>query len=233
MKKLIASISVLAMLCTLTFGSTLALTSADITPGAERGFGAGTQKELTEEQKVEMEARRAQQQEKLDAFVATLTSEQKALYDAMKPTATKGQTKEKPDETAMAAIKASEEAFIASLTDAQKAQYEELFSRKGNRGELTEEQKAQMEASRAQYEEKLNAFLATLTDSQKAAYEDMTPQRPAEGAQMQKPDSAGMTDMRAQRQAQAEAFLATLTDAQKAAYEELKSIGGFGGGRMK
>lgn len=233
MKKLIASISVLAMLCTLTFGSALALTTTDTTAGARRGFGAGTQKELTEEQKVAMEAKRAQQQEKLDAFVATLTSEQKALYEAMKPAATEGQAKEKPDEAAMAAIKAKEEAFVASLTDAQKAQYEELCSREGNRVELTEEQKAQMEAKRAQYDEKLNAFPATLTSEQKAAYEAMTPQRPAEGAEMQKPDSASMTDMHAQRQAQLEAFLATLTDAQKVAYEELKSMGGFGVGRMK
>ena len=89
---------------------------------------------MTDEQKAQMEAARAEREEKVNAFLASLSDEQKALYNDMMPQFTKpteGQSPAKPDESAMQAMKEKQEAFVASLTEAQKAAYDELFARPG------------------------------------------------------------------------------------------------------
>ncbi|MDR1755202.1 MAG: hypothetical protein LBR74_09980 [Eubacterium sp.] len=86
--------------------------------GGPNGFG----KELTDEQKAEMETARAEREEKLNAFTNALSDEQKALYQAMIPDQP-SEGGEKPDKSAM---RAKREAFMASLTDAQKTAYQEL-----------------------------------------------------------------------------------------------------------
>jgi len=244
-KDLLAVIGAVVLICFIATASVLAATStgtgantagqpsatgqqldANGMPGGSDGICKGMMgkdgQALTDEQKAQMEAARAQREEKVNAFVATLNDDQKALYDAMAPVKpADGQKQAKPDDAALAAMKEKQDAFVASLTDDQKTTYNELFAKRGGRGgfpqEMTAEQKAQMDAARAQREEKVNAFVATLNDDQKALYDAMTPVKPTDGQKPAKPDQAAMTAMKEKR----DAFIQSLTDDQKAVYDGL------------
>jgi len=231
-KKLAACICVALLVCAIGAAQVLAAGPAlrGKTPG-ERPEGMpdkanGFHRELTDEQKTQMEDARKQQEEKLDAFISSLSSEQKTLFEAMMPAKpTEGQMPDKntdgwqpakPDGAAMEDMKQKREAFIASLSESQKTAYEELFGKRQNM-ELTDEQKAKMDNFRKQREEKLEAFINSLSSEQKALYDAMMPAKPKEGQQRAKPDNAAMEDMK-QKQ---EAFVASLSESQKTAYEEL------------
>ena len=95
------------------------------------GAPGGLRRELSEEERTQMEAARLQCEEKLATFLQTLSSEQKALYEAMTPQIDKpaaGQPPARLDENAFAAMKEAREAFIASLSEMQKALYDEIMS---------------------------------------------------------------------------------------------------------
>ena len=175
------------------------------------GAYGGLRKELTDEEIAQIETERIEREEKISAFVETLSSEQKNLYDAAVPTQTEKQQFERPsqgqptkaDETVIAEILQKRDAFVASLTESQKATYLELF---GTR------------------EEKLEAFVSALNSSQKTLYDNMTsaqPQSPgtnfSRGQQPVMPDESVMAAMREKQ----EAFIASLSDTQKAVYQEL------------
>ena len=120
-------------------------------PDAANGF----HRELTDEQKAQMGDFRKQREEKLEAFINSLSSEQRALYDAMTPAKpVEGKQPVKPDDAAVKDMKQKHEAFIASLSESQKAAYDELFAKRHNK-ELTDEQKAQMEDFCTAYDELL------------------------------------------------------------------------------
>ena len=173
--------------------------------------------ELTDEQKARMEDVRIQREEKLNAFINSLSSEQKSLYDAMMPAKPiEGQQRSKPGDAAMNEIKQKQEAFLASLSESQKAVYEELFAKPHNK-ELSDEQKSQMEYGRKQHEEKLNLFINSLNSDQKVLYEAMLPTKLVEGQQRAKPDDAIMEGLKQRR----EAFIDSLSESQKTEYEEL------------
>ena len=194
-------------------------------PGAPGGF---LREEFTDSDKAEMEAARAEREGKIQAFINSLNSEQKALYEGMTPVKpAEGQQPARPDETTLAAMREKQETFIASLSDSQKAAYDELFARHGGSHQMgmkNDETKADMEAMRVQYEEKMNAFTAALTESQKSDFEALKPAQPAEGQQPARPDEAVMAAMKEKH----EAFITSLSESQKAAYNEL--FGGHGGG---
>jgi len=127
-------------------------------PEGKRGAQGkrGVPGELTEAEKAQIEAAKFQREEKLQAFINSLSKEQKALFEAIAPvkfSETKpqfvkpenGKPTSKPDaatmkamreerEAAMKAMKENKAAFISSLTESQKAAYDELFCVKGSRG---------------------------------------------------------------------------------------------------
>ena len=158
-KRLIAIISVSAIICSLGVTQALAMGPRGEIPntiaeGMERlsrgerperpeglpekrdGTYDGKHSTMTDEQKAHMEAVHTAHTENLNAFLQSLTDAQKALYEAMKPQVAKpdeGQRPEKPDEASMKAamqqMKENQEAFIASLSEAQKTLYDELFGK--------------------------------------------------------------------------------------------------------
>ena len=207
-KRFMAGIGAAVLVCSLCAAQAFAATgtaqatSNNTTTAAGQSFGGwgmgargGMPQNLTDAQKAQLQADQAQRDEKLQAFVDTLSSDQKALYDAMTPAKpADGQQPARPDDAAMATMKANRDAFVASLTDTQKTAYDELFSMPGNMGGLSS---ADMETMKAQFDEKVNAFTATLTDTQKAAFEALQPAQPADGQQPAKPDDATMATMKA------------------------------------
>ena len=133
-KRLFAGLLAIALICSIGAVNVFAAGRAkDKTPGAfGEKHGFFSKKSLTDEEKAQKEAAWAQHKEKCEAFINSLTAEQKALYDAMKPERPEiGQHPKKFDEAAKAAMKEKHEAFIASLTDEQKATFEELMKPKG------------------------------------------------------------------------------------------------------
>ena len=192
--------------------------------------------EMSDEYRAKIEAIMAEREEKLAAFVLSLSAEQKALFEAMAPQMVKpeeGQQPVKPDEAAMKAMSEACEALKSSLSEAQKAVFDELFEKQnrsfamsgGQHREMSDEERAKMEAAIAEREEKLAAFVLSLTAEQKALFEAMAPQmvKPEEGQQPVKPDEAIMAAMKTNQ----EAFSASLSEAQKTIYDELfgKSLG--------
>ena len=146
-------IAALGLVAALVLGITttsLALT-ADEAAAPEQQARIKQKKELTEEQKQELETMRAQEQAKLEAFKATLSEEQLAAFNEMTPIKQAGekvQTKANADMTAKSTRRHQEP---------------------------TEEQKQEHEAMREQMQAKREAFEATLTDAQNQAYSELFP----------------------------------------------------------
>jgi Skp family chaperone for outer membrane proteins len=121
------------------------------------------------------ETRNIERESKREAFVAGLTDEQKAQYEALHP---ERPERPKMDEAAMEEMKAKHEALVAALTDEQKTLYDAMQPKmpetiEGARPEKPDE--AEMEAARTEMEAKREAFLASLTDNQKAEWEALMP----------------------------------------------------------
>jgi len=155
-KKLFAGLMVVALVCSVGVANAFATTGTkEKTPGERHSFS--TKRNLTDEQKAQMKSAREEYKEKLDAFVNSLTDEQKALYDAMRPGRAKfdrparrdhtkfdratntdrsdgRQRRYKSDEAAVTVMKEKREAFIASLNDNQKAAYDEIMQKPMGRG---------------------------------------------------------------------------------------------------
>ena len=146
-KRLFAGLMAAVLICSIGVMNVFAADGAkERPPGGFGGkHGLSFKKDFSDEEKAQMEATRAQHKEKMESFVNSLTSEQKALYDAMTPErpamvegsvpperpqkadrSADGQRHHKFDEAAMTAMKEKREAFIASLTDEQKTAYDEL-----------------------------------------------------------------------------------------------------------
>ena len=205
---------VAAVVMVLAIGATTAF-AADATseamPFRGRGFHG---QELTEEQKAAMETAMAERKAKLDAFTSKLTTEQKALYDAMTPVEKK---RPERDTAAMEAKKAEMEAFIAVLTTEQKALYDAMHPALPDKTAGTEKpDEVTMQAARTEMEAKREAFVASLTAEQKTAWESLHPSKDGHT------DDTERDTMRAEMQAKRDAFLNSLTDAQK---EEWTAIG--------
>jgi hypothetical protein len=99
------------------------------------GTPGGLRKELSDDEKAQIEAERKLHEEKREAFINSLTEAQKALYEAMAPQIAKpaeGQPPAPPDKQEVQSMKEKQEAFIASLTEEQKTAYDELFPRPGS-----------------------------------------------------------------------------------------------------
>ena len=95
-------------------------------PGMSRGFRGN----ISDEDRQRMEAAVTEHKEKLEAFIASLSDEQKALFESIAPKIEKpadGQFPSRPDGSELKSIKEKYDAFVASLSEAQKAAYDELF----------------------------------------------------------------------------------------------------------
>lgn len=210
------------LLSVLGAATAFAMAADNVTPFAHKDARTG----MTDEQKASME-------KALSDFLAMLTPEQKAAYDACHPerkAAADGAPLQKPTTEEMEALKAKRDAFIASLTPELKTAYDALRPEKGfTKGErpaLTDEQKALLEQKKAELDAKLKAFTESLNAQQKAAFEALTPHKPStEGTPPSRPTEADMSALKEKR----DAFINSLSDEQQKTFEAL--YGGRGGKR--
>jgi hypothetical protein len=163
-KRLIAGVMVVALICSMGAITAMAAEGEDnARPSFGQRGGRGERREISEADKAQMEAAMAQHKEKLDAFVDTLTAEQNALYEAMKPAApANGQRFEKPAD-------GQRPAMGQRNADGQRLER----PADGQRPERPDNIQRPERPDNSAMTEAREAFVASLTDEQKAAYEEL------------------------------------------------------------
>jgi hypothetical protein len=247
MKKLIRSISLVALLAAATTADAMAQTVARADTNKVYGYHhrggkdfAALKATLTPDQKAMLKQNREKQKAAHEAFTATLTADQKAIMQDKSLSGKGKMEKFRSSLTAdqqklMAANKESSEAnrkaFMATLTDAQKGQLKTAF--RNHRGgkefaalkaTLTPDQKAMLKQNHEKQKAAHEAFKATLTADQKAIMKDKSLQGGDKMAKLKgsltEDQQKLMATNRENRKADHKAFVATLSDAQKAQLKE-------------
>jgi hypothetical protein len=258
MKKLIRSISLVALLAATTAGAmaqTVARADSNKVYGHHHGGGkalAGLKSNLTPDQEAMLKQNREKQKTAHEAFEATLTADQKAILQDKSLHGRDKMEKFRSSLTVdqqklMAANRetsqANRKAFMATLTDAQKAQLKTAF--RNHRGgkefaalknTLTPDQKAMLKQNHEKQKTAHEAFKATLTADQKAIMQDKSLQGKDKMAKLKGSLTADqqklMAANREARKADHKAFVATLSDAQKAQLKEAFKNGRHGTGMV-
>lgn len=257
MKKLIRSISLVALLAAATTAGAMAQTvaradSSKVYGHHHRGgqeFGA-LKATLTPDQKAMLKQNAEKQKAAHEAFKATLTADQKAI---MADKSLQGRDKMEKFKSSLTAdqqklmaanreaSQANRKAFAATLTDAQKAQLKTAF--RNHRGgkefaalkaTLTPDQKAMLKQNHEKQKAAHEAFKATLTADQKAIMKDKSLHGKDKMEKLKGSFTADqqkmMADNREARKADHKAFVATLSDGQKAQLKDAFKNGRHGQG---
>lgn len=101
-------------------------------PTNKSGIMGRQNRELTDEEKAQIETAQAQREEKLSSFIQSLTDEQKTLFESINPQMGKSSEDKmtfKQGDTAVTAMKENMETFIASLSETQKTLYDKLMNK--------------------------------------------------------------------------------------------------------